>query len=113
MMNIRLNNKLAIKAISYAVLVSLVMLFVVTPVSAFSSDETVVKNGQPAIVRVFGCPVGLESDFKYGKCTVQCGVLPMNVIKLSPGGKLIIKVIGDDDIVIQCLGAEGMKVSRD
>jgi len=27
--------------------------------------------------------------------------------------KLIIKVIGDDDIVIQCLGAEGMKVSKD
>jgi hypothetical protein len=80
---------------------------------AFSSDETVVKDGQPAIVKVFGCPVGLESDFKYGKCGVYPGILPMSTFEMSPGEKFIIKVIGDDDIVIQCLGTEGMKVSRD
>ena len=80
---------------------------------AFSSDETVVKDGKPAIVKVFGCPVGLESNFQNGQCSVQYGVLPMNAIKLSPGEKIIIQVFGDDDIVIQCLGAEGIKVSRD
>jgi hypothetical protein len=80
---------------------------------AFSSDETVVKDGKPAIVKVCGGPVGFESNFESGKCLVQYGFLPMNEVKLGPGEKLIIRVLGDDDIVIECLGAKGIKVSRD
>ena len=80
---------------------------------AFSSDEIVVKDGKPAIVKVCNGPIAFESNFKGGKCVVQYGFLPMNAVKLGKGETLLIKVFGDDDIVIECLGSDGIKIKKD
>ena len=78
---------------------------------AFSSDETVVKDGRPAIVKVFGAPVGIESNFfkelyvdESKMCHISYGVIPRHTVKIKLGETLRIKVIGDADIVVRCNG---------
>ena len=96
-------------AICAGVLVSLSLL---VSLPAFGGGGINVEGG-PAIIKVFGAPVGIESIFKRGKCQVFYGVLPMTYSELAPGKTLRIKVIGDKDILVQCNGEKGITISRD
>lgn len=97
-------------AICAGVLVSLSLL---VSLPAFGGGGINVEDGKPAIIKVFGAPVGIESNFRSGECGIQYGVLPMNGVKVAPGKALKIKVIGGDDIVVLCNGEKGITISRD
>ncbi len=97
-------------AICLGVLVSLSLL---VSLPAFGESGVNVEDGKPAIVKVYSEPVGIESNFRRGRCVIQYGVLPRNGAHVAPGNALRIKVIGDDDIIVQCNGEKGITISRD
>lgn len=79
---------------------------------AFGSDELRLGNERPAILEVFGDPVGIRSVYQFEKCHIQVGVLPMNVIRISLGESFDIPVVGGRDVVLRCEGDRGIVISR-
>jgi len=96
-------------AICAGVLMSLSLL---VSLPAFGEGGINLEAG-PAIVKVFGTPVAIDSNFNFGKCKIQCGLLPMNYWEAQPGETLRIKVIGDKDIIVLCNGEKGFSISRE
>ncbi len=80
---------------------------------AFGENIVSVEDGLPVIVKVYGYPVGIESNFKSNKCDIQYGVLPGNTVKVASGKDLRIRVIGGDDVVVRCHGKHGISIRRD
>ena len=101
-------KKVCLMCISVLVLSSLSI-----SLPAFADSGGDVENAKPAIIKVFDAPVGIESNFKDGKCQIQYGVFPMNAVMVASGNSLRIKVFGDDDVIILCNGAKGITISRD
>lgn len=104
-------------AICAGVLVSLSLL---VSLPAFGGGGINVEDGKPAIVKVFGTPVGIESNFRrrayndgHMMCYISYGVLPNSAYKIDQGETLRIKVIGDKDIIVRCNGEKGITISRD
>ncbi len=81
---------------------------------AFSSDEIIVNVKEHVFVKVFGGPVGFYFyGIIEGKCAVHSSHHQVLDIIVPVGEKKIIKVLGDDDIVIECLGTKGIKIKKD
>ena len=102
-----------IPAICSGVFMSLSLL---VSLPAFGGSAVNVEDGKPAIVKVYGNPVGIESNyssFSGNICKITYGVLPMNMGKVAIGGVLRIKVIGDKDIIVRCNGEKGITISRE
>ncbi|MBL6996714.1 hypothetical protein [Desulfobacula sp.] len=91
----------------------LVLSSLLVSLPAFGKSVTNLEDGTPVIVKVFGTPVGIESNFKYSECQITYGILPMHSVKIAPGISFRIKVIGDDDIIVQCNGEKGITISRE
>jgi len=91
---------------------ALVSLSLLVSLPAFGGSGINVEDGKPAIVKVFGAPVGIKSLFRQGECYIHYGALP-SYNEVAPGETLAIKVIGDKDIIVRCNGKKGITISRE
>lgn len=94
----------------------LVSLFLLVSLPVFGADGVDIGNGMPAIINVYGNPVGIESNtnpYGHNECLINYGVLPRNMVSIAPGETLRIKVIGDKDILVRCNGEKGITINRE
>ena len=101
------------KSVMLAAFIGAIFLPLMISPTANASSAVEVEDGVPVIVKVFGAPVGFESNSEGDKCKIQYGVLPMNGVTVAQGKELRIKVVGDDGINIRCNGRKGITISRD
>ena len=80
---------------------------------ALGKNGTNVEDNHSAIIKVYDSPVGIQSNFKRGKCSILSNIIPMSEYKIPLGESIGIKVIGDDDIIVHCNGKKGITISRE
>lgn len=80
---------------------------------AFGGNSHNIESGQPAIIKVHGGPIGIRSFFVRSKCRIEYGLLPSYQTMIAPGKSHRVKVIGGDDIVVLCNGANGITITLD
>jgi len=106
------------KSIYTICFIALVSSSMLVSMPAFGGSDNNVRDGYPAIVKVYGQPVGIESNYRQimgtdtKGCHIQYGVLPGNRAIIFKGTNFRIKVFGDHDIIVLCNGEKGITISR-
>lgn len=80
---------------------------------SFASEESLFINREMGVVVVGGSPVGFVTQFSEGKCTIVTSLFPVTPSRMAPGDKGVIKVLGEGNIIIECIGEKGIKITRE